>query len=869
MSTVGVLSLAALFVAGVTGVALAVGYDVRGAADSVALLELTSRTGRVLRSLHAWSSHLLLVLAVLHVIEHLARGSDRNVRFGVWLRLVVAVPLLLCVAISGFMLRGDAEGQLARQIVGGLLERVPWVGGSFATALLGAGEDLQLVYLHHAATLTIAVLLVAIEHSRRLWPGARSAVGVLAFVLVAGWLLPPSLHDGADPVTRGPWYFVGLQQLLSWLSRPGWLWAILLPPLGVLAVLPLLAPVWRRRAAIGSFAVLVLYALLGGWAHLVRGPGWGQARFASATGTPALAPMNFEVLVPERLSRPEGCLGCHFEVGGLGTSHAPKAIGCAACHLGRPYRPDAEGAHRGMIRVPGNLDSVGRTCGQSGCHDTLAARVEGALMARGTGLVSVDRFVFGESPVPEGDTPLSRLGYSPADGHLRQLCSSCHLGAPKENPGPATELSRGGGCVACHLSDDPPRTDFKTNPGRFTHSGLTLRIGDGNCFGCHSRSGRISLSYAGWWEAANGDRKLADGRTALGAEEDVHHQKGLSCIDCHTAKETMGDGKAHGHEEEATKVRCTTCHRVEPARSVKLGALDAEAAAIVRLRDGKEALSLFLVEDLGGEALTNATPLPDGTVEVRGKVDRKRHVAKPPIAACTALRGHERLSCQSCHSSWVPRCLGCHTQFDGAKPGTWTEYDVSPQHGPPTLGLFEREGRTSIEPFAPGMILTLNPPGAPAPDPLPPSSEGLIGKGSRFVRAYALAVPHTTTRKGRSCASCHQDPNALGYGQGRLSLDQSGAAPAWKFEPTYQPSSFDGLPSDAWIGFLQDPQGAIATRTKARPLERAAQERTLEVGACMSCHDPERPESEKLYRDFRQSRERLSPRCKLPSQRPL
>ena len=31
------------------------------------------------------------------------------------------------------------------------------------------------------------------------------------------------------------------------------------------------------------------------------------------------------------------------------------------------------------------------------------------------------------------------------------LCVSCHLGGVKDNLGPITELSRGGGCNACHL----------------------------------------------------------------------------------------------------------------------------------------------------------------------------------------------------------------------------------------------------------------------------------------------------------------------------------------------------------------------------------------------------------------------------------
>ena len=37
---------------------------------------------------------------------------------------------------------------------------------------------------------------------------------------------------------------------------------------------------------------------------------------------------------------------------------------------------------------------------------------------------------------------------------------------------------------------------------------------------------------------------------------------------------------------------------------------------------------------------------------------------KPPAAACTEGKGHERLSCASCHTAWAPRCVACHTTFD-------------------------------------------------------------------------------------------------------------------------------------------------------------------------------------------------------------
>ncbi|HEY6001352.1 MAG TPA: hypothetical protein VIV57_00680, partial [Anaeromyxobacter sp.] len=573
-------------------------------------------------------------------------------------------------------------------------------------------------------------------------------------------------------------------------------------------------------------------------------------------------------------------------------AHRAEVAGCSGCHLGDPFAPDASGAHAGMVRVPGNLDAAALTCGRGGCHGDIVTRVRGSLMGTARGMIAVDRWAFGEQPTPDGSATAADLGGSPADGHLRQLCLSCHLGRAKERPAPPGELSRGGGCVACHVSY-PERRDYSPERARrFAHPRLSVQVADASCFGCHSRSGRISLSYSGWRESGLGEaeararpaastRALEDGRLVERAPADVHQERGMGCIDCHTARETMGDGRPHLHEEEATRVRCTTCHRTRSGRGAAIAELDAEAAAVVRARFGETPPARLLLEDLTGEPLTGAWELPDGRVEQRGKLGGKRLLATPPARACTELSGHARLSCQSCHTPWVTSCAACHTQWDAAgkavdaltgreRTGAWVEYDGPPQAVAPALGVLRRDGESRIEPVAPGMIMTLNLPGAPAPRELPAAAGPLVGPRTRFLRAYALAVPHTTTRAGRTCASCHQDPFALGYGRGTLALERREGHWVWRFDPAYAPSPKDGLPADAWIPFPPGAAGAagVTTRTALAPLEREAQVRTLAVGACLPCHDPGSPAGRALYARFRESVARAGPRCRVPSPPP-
>ena len=910
-ASMGQLALAALGLVIVTGVVLALGYDVTAPLGSLALLNLTTQGGRLVRGVHAWSSHLLVVFALLHLVEHLAAGSTERLAFGPWLRAVLSLPLVLGAALSGFLLKADGEGVAARQVVSGLLERVPVLGAALAGAAVGAGDDLQLVYLHHVATLTLLVAVLAIEHGRRLWPSAACTLGLAAVAVVGALALPPALHVSVDGTAFGPWYFVGLQVGLRSLARPQLVWLALIVPLLLLMVLPKLRARARRLAFGLLLALAVLYlglSLSASWqsSAAVVGASRSAERPSSRSATSLVAVPTFAVLDEARVGQiqghKEGCVACHGEVTGLSKSHDPQALGCFVCHRGDPFAPDASGAHRGMVRVPGNLDTAMQSCGGAGCHEGIVSRVQGSLMATLRGMIAVDREVFGEAAfcsacgasvettVATGGATVDDLGESPADIHLRELCVSCHLGTLKVAYGPSTDASRGGGCAACHVTYPEQRDYTPERAARFTHPKLSLAVGDEACFGCHSRSGRISLSYAGWFETGLSSleaaklpaaewRQLADGRVLRRTTDDAHHAAGMACIDCHSAQEVMGDGVAHAHEEEATRVRCETCHRVTRARSVAVTDLPSEARAVVRLRYGEQEPARLLQEDRTGEALTNAVPESNGEVEIIGKLSGKRARARPPAPACRAVPGHARLSCRACHDTWVARCPACHTQWDPSataldhlrgreRRGAWVEYDSPPGVGLPAFGVLSRQGQDVIEPFAPGMIATLNLPGPSVPSPLPSAATDLLSASTRYVRRYALAVPHTTTRQGLSCAACHSDPVALGYGQGALQLVGQGAELRWRFEPKYAPAASDGLAADAWIAPFDPSRAGEVSRATTRSFNVAEQERILAVGACLGCHDPTRARGLALYVGYAAARRHMRPACRAPLPQP-
>jgi len=902
--TLGDLATAAFVIAAVSGVAVAVPYDPADGYGSIAAMLLANPAAAFYRNLHYWAAQACLLLTLAHVWDRLRAPVERRVPRGIWLRLALTLPLLAFIMLSGFLLRGDADARQALRIVTEATTQVPLLGPLLATLLFGAAERLELIYVQHAATATIVVWLFIIEHARRVWPRAAALVAVTLCTGVLSLFLSPGLHDGRDPVLKGPWYFLGLQEILHWTA---WPLAVVLGgavAAGALYAVREIRPAGAAGTKVALLAVAVIYAGLCAVGAFARGENWTfSPAWPAGAGNPRAgfvfaATPEVPVPLPVAMGRPEGCLACHRGVTGLGNSHRPEAIGCLSCHGGDGLTLDKARAHAGMDVIPGNMATAQGRCGQSSCHASVVARVERSVMATMSGIVRVDRKVFGEEPPADARAPVHvrQLGRSAADTHLRQLCALCHLGAAKETLGPNDEGTRGGGCNACHLVYGPAalealrryqrQKEGGTPDAPTVHPALSLDIGNGQCFGCHSRSGRIATSFEGWHEmneppaqAADPARPLSAGYRVVEGDRvfervipDIHHQRGLDCIDCHTSAEVMGDGVAHATKSGQLRVACTDCHAPAGASlpTVTSSALDPESRRILAIRAWPGPAASHHGRTAKGDALVNVVIDPEGRPAMVRKRTGERLALKPTARVCVEGRGHARLSCGSCHSAWAPRCSTCHTSFDatgtawdwidGAEVrGEWVEKSGPFVADLPTLGVARREspggaGRDMVETFVPGMILTVDRPAQPGRP-----------ADSVFRRLYAPIEPHTTRREARSCESCHNDPVAIGYGRGELRYGPAPSGGRWRFTPSSPRLPADGLPADAWIPFLGARDGMVSTRDDARPFAVEEQRRILRVGACLTCHDGRSPVMRDSVRNFQAVLARRTSKCLSPA----
>jgi len=407
--------------------------------------------------------------------------------------------------------------------------------------------------------------------------------------------------------------------------------------------------------------------------------------------------LNLEVFAGAKLQKPKVeqvtttlsgrvdlCLSCHKEK--PDKAHGRGVLGCAVCHKGNPLSGDKQRAHMGMVLNPGELRFADQTCGQSGCHPKRVTWVKNSLMATNRGIISTLRFYWGESPDHDEDLSVKILKdtgmNSLALDYYRKLCGSCHLWVERGSL-PSFLAHKGGGCTACHFIKDEEK-----KPKDERHPKIIKAIPMENCVLCHNRSGRIGLSYQGQFESEGygtpyeeGDfssRELIDGRFYRIFKDDIHHEKGMTCIDCHTQKEIMGDGERHAHFEKQLEVTCRDCHGISKSPNSS-----GSPELNIRQKDGS-----FVLEN---------------------KQNKKLHPLHVPNPVACLHPTHRRLSCQACHSTWVPQCYGCHVRMDRSKtqldkisiketPGLWEEFRSFIRYECPPLGIFEHgeEGRETL-----------------------------------------------------------------------------------------------------------------------------------------------------------------------------
>ena len=552
----------------------------------------------------------------------------------------------------------------------------------------------------------------------------------------------------------------------------------------------------------------------------------------------------------QRLDRPEQifittsgrvdmCLSCHTKEK-LDPAHDVKVIGCTPCHLGDPLAIDKAKAHKGIVNNPGDLRVVEKTCAIEGCHPTDAEKVKNSLMATNRGILGTLLYYWGETDSQNTDLTVEELLASDqtslALDYYRKLCATCHLWKQKNDlPGVAAFFNeKGGGCSACHyvmppgyerpsVTESSDELFVEEDEAREKiHPLITNAVPDDNCIRCHNRSGRIGLAYIGVFESegygtpyeAGGlsSQKMPGERFYLELADDIHHRRGMACIDCHTRDEVMGNGTSYAHYEEQLEISCEVCHRGVPGTTRK------------------------------GNELTNVVQ-NEQHYQLKSKSSDKLYELRTPKSGVCDFEPHKRVTCEACHSAWVPQCYGCHAKRDESKthldklslvesPGRWEEGRSYIRYRKPMLALWKDEV-VIVTPGCQDIVTLFDEKGE------------LEHSFNRFT--MAAINPHTTQEKGRECNDCHASTKTVGLGEGTLALVE-GRVSFSPLDKGIQTEAGATVGFDAFVA-LDGTQLQHGSRADLRAFDGAELRSILRVGLCAGCHDSYLDPIWKTYND--------------------
>lgn len=310
----------------------------------IQILQTQVAFGQFMRNVHRWSAHLMVITVIIHMARVFYRGAYKPPREFNWIIGVFLLMLTLLLSFTGYLLPWDQLAYWAITVGTSLAAFVPFFGDEISRLLLGGPQvssaTLLRFYVLHVALLPTAIVVIIATHlwrwrkdstfdteedgdvepperaegqrilgvvpgkpaagttkepeSQQLvmtWPHLliRHAIAVLVVllvVLVVSLVFNAPLREIANPALtpnpeKAPWYFIGLQELLSRLHP---LVAGVLVPAFVTIGLVALPHIDRnlarrpraRKVAVWTFSIfLLLWVLLTIVGFAFRGPDWG------------------------------------------------------------------------------------------------------------------------------------------------------------------------------------------------------------------------------------------------------------------------------------------------------------------------------------------------------------------------------------------------------------------------------------------------------------------------------------------------------------------------------------------------------------------------------------------------------------------
>jgi quinol-cytochrome oxidoreductase complex cytochrome b subunit len=277
----GIVCLTCFILLVLTGLTLLLYYvpEQAVAYDRILHIITTLRFGRLVRNLHFHAANALLIAGILHLTRVFLTGSYKGRALN-WLYGLALWVLILLNNYTGYLLPWDQTSYWAVRVSSSLVAHFPVVGPSARQFLLGGSdvgpETLLRCFVWHIAALPALWLGLIPLHLWRIRkdgglaaPDDSSdaripaspvlfraelmvAFSTIAVLLALALFFDPPTVGRADPLrppnpVKAPWYFVGIQEMVSHSTMIG---AVLVPVL--IALFLLLCPFVDRSQGSGG-----------------------------------------------------------------------------------------------------------------------------------------------------------------------------------------------------------------------------------------------------------------------------------------------------------------------------------------------------------------------------------------------------------------------------------------------------------------------------------------------------------------------------------------------------------------------------------------------------------------------------------------
>ncbi|MBI3009443.1 MAG: cytochrome b N-terminal domain-containing protein, partial [Candidatus Omnitrophica bacterium] len=233
--------------------------------------------GRLLRNMHRWSAHLMVIVVILHMIRVFLTGAYKPPREYNWVVGVILLVMTLFLSYTGYLLPWDQLALWAVTVGAQMAANSPLLGneGPFKLPFITPSNDARFVliggttigdatlirfYVLHCIAVPFIFLVFLAVHFWRVrkdsfskqtgekvdvWPHLVSReflATLLITVILFVWSLlvnapleaQANLNITPNP-SKAPWYFLGLQELLVYFDP--WIAGVLLPTLIVVGLM--------------------------------------------------------------------------------------------------------------------------------------------------------------------------------------------------------------------------------------------------------------------------------------------------------------------------------------------------------------------------------------------------------------------------------------------------------------------------------------------------------------------------------------------------------------------------------------------------------------------------------------------------------